>query len=240
MPNHCYNTITITGEGTAAIKKKLGSRKVLREGILKHLVPRPKILEDSVHGGALFSYQSWVSSGRPDTADIRGEETSLDEEYMDGKTYREVFVEYDKLTLETGHASWYTWSLENWGSKWGFYDVEVNSFRKDIIEFRANSAWCPPCKGLETLATNYGVQVEIETTEEASQFSFKGTYFPNGAKYEVEMPGCISKECETLSVTQYSEFAHLIDVVDEEGSYCLLEHKFDNYKEYVKWSDSEN
>jgi len=46
--------------------------------------------------------------------------------------------------------SWYDWAIENWGTKWGTYDVEAFSLGGDgspvLIKFQ--SAWSPPsCLG---------------------------------------------------------------------------------------------
>lgn len=235
MPNHCFNYVTITGAGTAAIKKKLGSRKVLKEGILRQLVPMPEILQGSVSGGNEYLYKEWVSQGKPET--IYDGKVSLDtvpENYEE--SYRTMFANYDKAHQETGHTSWYNWCLENWGSKWGFYDVEVKSFRKDKIVFRAQSAWSPPSKGLETISKLYDVQVEIETEEEACQFAFIGNYYPSGLANEEEMPGYMhAGEYPTISEGVFDKFKHLIRYHKSKDEDPYLEEM--TYHEYVIWNN---
>lgn len=235
MPNHCFNYVTITGAGTAAIKKKLGSRKVLKEGILRQLVPMPEILQGSVSGGNEYLYKEWVSQGKPET--IYDGKVSLDtvpENYEE--SYRTMFANYDKAHQETGHTSWYNWCLENWGSKWGFYDVEVESFRKDKIVFRAQSAWGPPCAGLKTLSKTYDVEIEIETEEEGWQFSFRGRYFPSGLAIEEEMPGHISPgQYPTMDKRKFEKFRDLIYYSVSENEYEHLGEM--TYREYVIWNN---
>ena len=236
MPNHCFNYVTITGAGTAAIKKKLGSRKVLKEGILRHLVPMPKVLEGNISGGLETYYKAWVASGKPETIEIGESKISLDtipEHHKE--SYRKMFTDYENALQETGFTSWYDWCIQNWGSKWGFYEVEVESFRKDEIRFRAQSAWGPPCEGLRTLSKTHDVEIEIKTEEEAWQFSFRGSYYPSGLAVEEEMPGHISPgEYPTIDKRRFEKFKDLIYYTVSEDEYKHLGEM--TYQEYKKWN----
>lgn len=45
----------------------------------------------------------------------------------------------EKLTKKYGHADWYSWRAEHWGTKWGCYDTEDSE--RGI--YRYTTAWSP-------------------------------------------------------------------------------------------------
>jgi len=51
-----------------------------------------------------------------------------------------------KLVFKYGASNWFDWQTENWGTKWGTYDLKVHELGGDgapiLIEFE--SAWGPP------------------------------------------------------------------------------------------------
>lgn len=50
-----------------------------------------------------------------------------------------------------GYADWYSWSIANYGTKWGAYDVTLN-IEKRVLSYRYNTAWSPPTAWLATTA----------------------------------------------------------------------------------------
>jgi len=52
--------------------------------------------------------------------------------------------------------SWYEWRLQNWGTKWEFCDVVLNS-DTDTSEFECSflTAWSPPIEGLLKISTKF-------------------------------------------------------------------------------------
>lgn len=48
-----------------------------------------------------------------------------------------------KAYQECGHSDWYSWSCDNWGTKWNAYSYqEVDN--PDCFEFQFDTAWSPP------------------------------------------------------------------------------------------------
>jgi hypothetical protein len=45
---------------------------------------------------------------------------------------------------ETGHASWYSWSVANWGTKWNSYSFRLIAEDDDHLDFSIDTAWSPP------------------------------------------------------------------------------------------------
>lgn len=72
-----------------------------------------------------------------------------------GNTYLNNILEY-------GFDTWYDWSCENWGTKWGAchtYYVDENN-----IEF--DTAWSCPFKIFEEISKKYNTRVEVEFADE--------------------------------------------------------------------------
>jgi len=75
------------------------------------------------------------------------------------------YVDFNKLipqpdNIEKGSCSgehppgvicWYTWSIENWGTKWNAYDTEVRS----PTELKFETAWSHPFSVLEVLSARF-------------------------------------------------------------------------------------
>lgn len=49
-----------------------------------------------------------------------------------------------KAYTECGHADWYSWSCDNWGTKWNAYSYQDCSTEEGIFEFQFDTAWSPP------------------------------------------------------------------------------------------------
>jgi hypothetical protein len=97
------------------------------------------------------------------------------EEVGIGENYRERSEAHEAANIEKfGHASWYSWRVENWGTKWEVgegefdYDPETN---KATGWFQ--TAWSPPVTAMEAL-TELGFIVELKYREEG--MSFVGEY----------------------------------------------------------------
>ena len=97
------------------------------------------------------------------------------EEVGIGESYRERNEAHEAANVEKfGHASWYSWRIENWGTKWEVgegefdYDPETN---KATGWFQ--TAWSPPVTAMEAL-TELGFIVELKYREEG--MSFVGEY----------------------------------------------------------------
>lgn len=45
---------------------------------------------------------------------------------------------------ETGHGSWYEWSLANWRTKWNAYSFSIERDEPELLEFKFDTAWSYP------------------------------------------------------------------------------------------------
>ena len=74
----------------------------------------------------------------------------------------------DALLEKYGHADWYSWSVENWGTKWNCDSQDWNR-DGDSISFWFDSAWAPPTNLYEKIFSE-GYEVEAYYLEEGMQF----------------------------------------------------------------------
>lgn len=75
---------------------------------------------------------------------------------------------------------WYGWSIDNWGTKWEF--IDINYFDKDdeSIDIQGDTAWSPPLALLAFIAEQYGVNCHISYSEVGMDFCGVAAFAPNG------------------------------------------------------------
>ena len=78
---------------------------------------------------------------------------------------------------ETGHSSWYSWSLANWGTKWNAYSFRLIDEDDDLLDFSIDTAWSPPEPIFEALATRpecAELSIAIRSFDEGWMFACTG------------------------------------------------------------------
>lgn len=143
MPNHCSNRIIVRGpkEDMVFLKKLFEEAQSKHEASeevelcdLNWFYPMPSELKGIRWGGCTIDgkhYSVW----RVDNA---GKPTPIAEEELE-----RLRKEYD------GADSWYSWAIQNWGTKWGVYDTRDAYFKEEddgTSEYSVvcESAWGPP------------------------------------------------------------------------------------------------
>lgn len=131
------------------------------------IILRPKILEKTESSSAVS--MGLLILGRPEIMTDGFAVLSLEDEvarYLDFPWVRDAGItDYDGLKAllaercpdcitkarlairaheECGHASWYSWSIANWGTKWNAYGLDILREHEDVFEFRFDTAWSPP------------------------------------------------------------------------------------------------
>ncbi len=77
-----------------------------------------------------------------------------------------------------GHASWYTWSIRNWGTKWNAYGAQILEQTDDRLLFGFDTAWSPPTPIFDALAKREEVKnvlIDIVALDECANFGYIGT-----------------------------------------------------------------
>lgn len=77
---------------------------------------------------------------------------------------------------ETGSASWYDWSIANWGTKWNAYSF---SMLEDEQAFKFDTAWSPPVPVFEALAERFpNLGIYCASFDEGWGFACEGWFNP--------------------------------------------------------------
>ena len=127
MPNHCYNRVSFYSEDTTVILR-------LHEIFKTALDPN----DERTVFGQFIPEPNWKT-----TPDENGELPIL-EEHKNSKG-DVVFTTYKFPTSGKTDDRWYSWRLQNWGTKWDAYQVEIDDSEMHYgFEVTFDTAWSPP------------------------------------------------------------------------------------------------
>lgn len=132
MPNHVYNTVTITGDKDDLLR-------------LKRLLsmPQPIQLSKGEFDKLIFNFHSLITPDQSIWDEYYGPEPK-------GRSLEE------SLKFASNH--WYDWNIRNWGTKWNAYDASISdnlsdeSVKSYYIKYEFSTAWSEPAGIIEALA----------------------------------------------------------------------------------------
>ena len=76
-----------------------------------------------------------------------------------------------------GHSSWYSWSLDHWGTKWNAYHFRLIAEDDEHLDFSFDTAWSPPEPIFAALANRpecADLSISIRSFDEGWLFAFAG------------------------------------------------------------------
>ena len=135
MPNWTTNRIRIEGE-SAEIRKLLKAMKWEDELFdFNRLIPMPELLRNTGSGHSTIEgkkVEAWYIVER--------------DEHGFEKKARLFTPEEEAELAKIGHPDWYSWSIQNWGTKWNACRVEVDDANVEYgyAEITFETAWCAP------------------------------------------------------------------------------------------------
>jgi hypothetical protein len=140
MPNHITCQLDAPKEVIDSLAGKNG------EVDFSSVIPMPELLEGdtstpSIVDAAKFAMR--IGADRPIFGNHKPMEMSDD--------HFELLIRYMRCLKQYGHASWYEWSIANWGTKWNAYDIKRHSDRK----IRFQTAWNAPLAVIEALSRKF-------------------------------------------------------------------------------------
>lgn len=149
MPNHITNRLTIKGQNIQSVKDKIKSPDAAID--FKNIIPRPESLdiecskgiEDAVKNTLQIAIHSNPLIGmleKQNRSKLPSPLTFTDDDWNN-------FIAMLNNVRLYGHTTWYSWSIENWGTKWSAYSIEDNG---DTINFE--TAWSMPEKVMIALS----------------------------------------------------------------------------------------
>jgi len=81
------------------------------------------------------------------------------------------FEKNPEMISKYGYSSWYDWCNDNWGTKWGDYDLDINLYGNCIDGFFL-SAWSPPINGFVNVSKQFpNLRFEISYSEPGMEFA---------------------------------------------------------------------
>jgi len=94
-----------------------------------------------------------------------------------------------------GADNWYDWTCNNWGTKWGAYDSELEIAELpdrdgyDMAVIRFQTAWSSGVYGIEALAGQYTtLEFYLKYADEDSGYNTGKIWWENGTRLNTEMP----------------------------------------------------
>ena len=136
MPNHCHNDLYISGtsEDVAAVLALIGADRNPPEFDFNALIPYPEQFAQMDAESRAFGFGAKTTKEEQDKA-------------------REAYVAkwgHDKDGFNSGGIEW---KRENWGTKWGAYDVARRDYAGVCITYQ--TAWSPSRQIVEALAKRF-------------------------------------------------------------------------------------
>jgi hypothetical protein len=120
-----------------------------------------------------------------------------------GDPYQQRLLELkQQLNIEFfGHATWYEWAIENWGTKWDICEIEGVT-KHDCFVITFDSAWSPPVRAYEKLK-EMGFMVQAYYYESGCAFCGK---WIDGEDHEYHLPETIKELVEQVPQDIIDEF----------------------------------
>lgn len=178
MPNHCWNEIAITGHRSDIDKFVEKLTESGKEFTFSTFVPQPPNVLKGTSGSANFvlGENSWeVTTMTQEEAEKEGLEfySGRYGSTEDGVMYTEEEMK------EEGLVDWYNWNLDNWGTKWDAYEVQVERQSDNILVITFDSAWSPPIPVIQAMQTQHP-ELSIIATYEEEGMMFQGDILSDG------------------------------------------------------------
>lgn len=158
------------------ILRRTESSSSVTTGLL--VLGRPEIMQGGFGGGSLeaeiahYLAFPWVKEAG--VTDYEGLKALLTKRDPSCIAKAEVAI---RAHEECGHASWYSWSIDNWGTKWSSYSFELVEETEELLDFRFDTAWSPPEPVFEVLAGRpecAELEIEIRGFDEGWNFAYRG------------------------------------------------------------------
>jgi len=184
MPNWCENRVELSGSDLKALRGLIGTDDQAIS--FQRIKPMPEDLGKVVAGSAEDGYEvlygdadkilgyKWVQdagiSSRDDLIAYFKKERPGDIEAA--KLYKANLDRY-------GHRHWYSWCLENWGTKWdvGPQDIKILADEDDYLRLWFHTAWSPPqgvYEALLELIDDNGLDIQVTWFYDEQGMQFAG------------------------------------------------------------------
>ncbi len=196
MPNWCENRLIVRGDA-GIVKDFLTRSTVEGKFSLSGLVPIPPEL-NITSGSNVDNGRDIINAEKGDwsgvdqklswpawTKDIISESDSLQEKRnkmlesmksrLSEKDMQQAIQSFEN-EKKYGCKDWYTWSVNNWGTKWDV-EAKVDELDAEELEIIFDSAWAPPIAWLEQVEEIYqDKDIRFQLHYDEPGMGFKGVY----------------------------------------------------------------
>lgn len=159
------------------IVRQTESSSAVSTGLL--ILGRPEILGDGFGGGSLeeqvAQYLAFPWVREAGIADYKGLKAFLAKRDPSCVAKARVAI---RAFESCGHASWYSWSLCHWGTKWNAYFLDIVTDTGGMFEIRFATAWSPPDPVFAALAERpecANLEIAISGFEEGWNFAYRAS-----------------------------------------------------------------
>lgn len=125
----------------------------------------------------------------------------------------------EELVAKYGASDWYSWSCNNWGTKWDCSDADASTVDGKSATVFFNTAWSPPIPFYDALV-QMGFSVEATYTEEGMGFA---GHYENGEDYEVSLD--FDKDSQAW-----------IDSIEDEVLRDIVQ---DQFEQWLEWQEED-
>jgi len=177
------NDINVFGE-SEAIDALIQKIEVASEGddegftFRAFVAPDEKVLHGS-SGYGQFVRNAGVWERTPLTQE---KAEALGVEFYDGQYGTDSDgVIYSKPEMqELGLKDWYNWNIDNWGTKWDAYEVDIDRVDSNNLRIHMETAWAPPTPVIHAMQEQHPeLTISMEYDEEGMMF--RGVVHPDGS-----------------------------------------------------------
>jgi hypothetical protein len=125
------------------------------------------------------------------------------------------FAQGIKNHLKYGHASWYSWSLEKWGTKWNAYQTRIES---NVIYFE--TAWASPANLMLKLSGLFpNVELHFKYADEDTGSNVGEYIFKDGLIVKKYIPEGQTKEAYDLVFEIKPDYKANYKLIDNKYQY---------------------
>lgn len=198
MPNHCMNTLYVNSnnrEDMDAFIAKMerafdeygtpdGDEDKFGKFTFAAFVPPTEVVLNGVSGYGTFIRQDGVWERTTLTVDEAREQGHEVYSGRYGSTVDGLIYTAPEME-EAGLVDWYTWNVDNWGTKWDAYEVEFDRYHGDTLEIRFESAWSPPTPVVRAMQKQHP-ELYISMEFDEPNMLFRGAVNEDGSEYTEE------------------------------------------------------
>lgn len=168
MPNHVTNVVALKGERRmvdAVMRAIQEDARGFGSISFQKIIPMPEslnMLAGSCTDQGLKEYRKYLSQYSAEAEGVNAE--ASEQQYL--QEHKEIEPRdwalgkqaYNNIVLY-GAPTWYEWCVQNWGTKWDAYDMDMSEAEDGVLRFF--TAWSAPHPVIQKLA-ELCPEVEIE------------------------------------------------------------------------------